>query len=261
MPTYKKVKKTYVRKYKRVPKVGKAFNKKVSSVVNKILARNIETKTACITATDGVQIQHNNLITCTSGILNTTQGLKDSPVTSAEVRIGDTIKVKGVSMKMMLELNERYSDCTFRIMVIRARQGDPVDKSTIFVGLSGNKMLDSFNSERFTLLKQKWCKITAPNRGTNVAAPINIESGLYTGVDANAVISRATKIVKLWVPGSKFGRYGVVKYDNGAASPKFFDYHVCIFAYSNYSASDSILLAYNVARLNDYVQQVYFTDA
>ena len=86
---------------------------------------------------------------------------------SQGTRIGDKIKVKGLAFKGMLELKEMYSDVTFRIMFIGSAKGDFPNSSTMFQGVSGNKMLDHFNNERFTLLSQKWIKIKAANLGTS----------------------------------------------------------------------------------------------
>ena len=39
-------------------------------------------------------------------------------------RIGDKITLSGVSIKAMFELNERYSDVTMRLLVVRSANGD-----------------------------------------------------------------------------------------------------------------------------------------
>jgi len=66
---------------------------------------------------------------------------------------------------MMLELNERYSDVTFRLFVVRSAKGDTPTTVTLWQGASGNKMLDTFNTERFTILYSKYVKILAPFYG------------------------------------------------------------------------------------------------
>ena len=80
-------------------------------------------------------------------------------------RIGDKITLSGVSFTMMLELNERYSDVTFRMFVVRSAKGDTPTSSTLWMGASGNKMLDTFNTERFSILFSKYVQIKAPNMG------------------------------------------------------------------------------------------------
>ena len=55
--------------------------------------------------------------------LSTSQGTADKMAQVGE-RIGDQINLSGASIKMMLELNERYSDVTFRILVVRSAKND-----------------------------------------------------------------------------------------------------------------------------------------
>lgn len=237
-------------------------------MVRRELSKNIETKKANYSTTDGNQIMHNNFITITPNILATTQGTADPQgPTNQNCRVGDEINLRGASLKMMVELNERYSDVTFRLMVVKAAKGDTPIRATLFNGLSGNKMLDSVNSERYTVLFQKFFKIRAPNSGVSDTAGNTTEIGVLPPI-GNAgieyapynyqVLSRATKIIKVWIPGRKLVRNGIVKYEDGSSQPKFFDYHVLLYAYSNYTTSQDV---WNVARLNDYVQQLYFKDA
>ena len=62
-------------------------------------------------------IVHNNLVLADQNIVRTTPGTGD-PITTAENnRIGDQINVRGINIRMMVELAEQFSDCTFRLMV------------------------------------------------------------------------------------------------------------------------------------------------
>ncbi len=63
----------------------------------------------------------------------------------------------------MVELNERYSDVTFKLICVRPAKGDVPDRSTLFAGVSGNKMLDNFNRERYGIIFTKTFKVTARN--------------------------------------------------------------------------------------------------
>ena len=83
--------------------------------------------------------------------------------TNIGCRLGDEINLKGVGFKLMSEGNERYIDVTFHIILVKSAKGDIPTLATSFNGLSGNKMLDTFNNERFTLLFSKYVKIVAPN--------------------------------------------------------------------------------------------------
>lgn len=245
---------------------GKYQAKIMRQIVQKTMNKNVETKTACYSTTDGNQIAHNNFISMTPQILATTQGVQDPTTSNQDCRIGDEIKLKGVSLKMMVELNERYSDVTFRLLVIKAAKGDVPTRATLFNGLSQNKMMDTINTERYTVMFQKYFKMRAPGHGVSNGSGGTTEvseipfgnAGIeYAPVTYN-VISKGTKIVKVWIPGRRFARSGIIKYEHGSSQPKFFDYHVLLYAYSNYVTNQDV---WNVARLNEYVQQLYYKDA
>ena len=54
---------------------------------------------------------------CNTNLLATIQGDCD-PTNTIGQRIGDEINLSGECIEMMLELNELYSDVTFRILVV-----------------------------------------------------------------------------------------------------------------------------------------------
>jgi len=232
---------------------------KIKRLIAQQLNRNIETKSSVNTITDGTEIVHNSFVTLINNPLYTTQGITDPEAGKTNNRIGDKINLRGFSLKMMVELNERYSDVTFRLIFVRAARGDTPTRATLFNGISGNKMLDTFNTERYSILYSKTFKMKAPN--TSTIGPLYTATGTNLGInqqtDAQRYMSRATRIVKFWIPGKKFSRSGIIQYDNGGSDPKFFDYHCLLYAYSNYSASQDI---YAVGRVNDIVTQLYYKD-
>lgn len=229
--------------------------------------KHIETKQSVLSAVDGQQIFHNNFITLDNVVLQTTQGVTDPLGNNNTLnRIGDQISLKGVAIKMMVELNERYSDVTFRMMLIKASKGDLPTRATLWKGQSENKMLDVVNNERYSILFQKVFKIRAANVAASNGSAQSTEAGTVIG-DAGIfygagalgnVLSRATRIVKVWIPGTKFTKSGIIQYENGTGQTKFFDYHVVLYAYSNYSTAQDI---YYVGRLSDYVKVMYYKDA
>lgn len=232
--------------------------------VTQQLNKKAETKTACYSTTDGGQIYHNNFISMTPNILATTQGTNDAITSNQNCRIGDQINLRGVSLKMMVELNERYSDVTLRLLIVRAAKGDTPTRATLYNGLSGNKMLDTINTERYTIIFQKYIKLKSPNPSVSnlLGASTEVSDGITNaGIEASnrtdTLLSRATKIVKVWIPGTKMVKNGIVKYEDNSSQCKFFDYHVLLYAYSNYTTAQD---QWYIARLNDYVQQVYFKD-
>lgn len=227
-------------------------------VAKQTMNKNVETKRSNYTCTDGTEIAHNSFITLNSKILETTQGVSDPYTTANNNRIGDEIMLNGVSIKFMVELNERYSDVTFRFILIKCAKGDVPSASTLWTGLSGNKMIDTFNTERYTIIKSKTFKVTAANAATTGGIK-TAGAGYHYNNEGDSVISRATKIMKFWIPGRKFSKNGKIKYENALDQVKFFDYHALLYAYSNFSTSSA--LSYNVGRINDYVQVMYYKDA
>lgn len=226
--------------------------------VRQQMNKSIETKQSIVSATDGTEIYHNNCITLDNVVLQTTQGVTDpSGNNNTNNRIGDQIELKGIKFKMMFELNERYSDVTLRVLVIRAAKGDIPLRSTLWKGHSGNKILDTYDTERYTIIHSQYVKLKAPNPGANVS-DIGGVLPAGTGTVNNFILSRATKLVKFWVDGSKFKKNRIIQYENGTGQVKFFDYHVVVYAYSNYTTLQD---QYYIARLNDYVKVMYYKDA
>lgn len=162
---------------------------------------------------------------------------------------------------MMIELNERYSDVTFRLMVVKAARGDVPTRTSLFTGESGNKMIDCIDKERYSILLQKYFKLTARNMA-NIGIDIGVGAGTNAvatdGANVKQVQSRATKIVTAWIPGSKFSRNGQITYQAGGTTSKFFDYHVLLYAYSNYTTLQD---NWYVGRVNDFICKMYFKDA
>ena len=87
----------------------------------------------------------------------------------------------------------------------------------------------------------------APNFGIQPTGIQQVDSGFATGTQQ---ISRATKIVKFYIPGTKFKKSGILQYENNTTQLKFFDYHFMIYAYSNWDTRAEAT-AYFVGRMND----------
>ena len=146
---------------KRVPKVVPkvAVKRKGSQIKNmqfpiSKLVKTIETKSGVVGIVDGLEISHNSFITLTDGLLQTSSGILDLENAIGQ-RIGDKIILSGICVKCMLELKERCSDVTFRMLVIRKRRcsdsryplaGSQRQQADIlWQGASGNKMIDTIN--------------------------------------------------------------------------------------------------------------------
>lgn len=239
---------------------------KIQAVVRRQIAinnkKNLEIKKSIFSATDGTQIAHNSFITVDNNPFSTSQGTKNPDNSIFDNRIGDKITLRGMKMTFMFELNERYSDVTLRILVVKCAKGDSPTASTLFNGISGNKIIDTINTDRFTVVYQKYLKMKSPNIASNGTPSGGALTGAGTFDMLNpqiTLLSRATKIHKVWLPYKVFSKSGVIQYENGSSQLKFFDYKVLVYAYSNYSTSD--VLGFNVARVNEYINQLYFTDA
>ena len=151
---YQKIKSAQTR-FRKASTVRTVARRAAAQVINRI----VETKSGVKSYTDGTQIYQNDFVVIDSNPLVTSLGSSDAESTQG-TRIGDRVSLKGLSFQGMLELNERYSDVTFRIMFIKSAKGDTPTKANMFQGCSSNQMLDKFNTERFTLVAQKFMKIT-----------------------------------------------------------------------------------------------------
>lgn len=232
----------------------------VQAMIKQALNKNIETKQGNRIISNGVEIQHNNFITISNDMLGTVYGTGD-PQAANGMRIGDEINLKGVNIRGMLELNSRYSDVTCRVVIVKSAKGDAPTYSTLFQGICQNKMLDRFNTERYTILASKIVKLRAPPNGTTVSTNPADGAGFATFGSGQETLSRATKIYKMWIPGRKFNRSGVIKYENDTTQPKFFDYHMLIFAFANESVSSLPGTPWNVCSNQDTVITMYYKDA
>lgn len=237
------------------------LRKRIQSVVD----RNIETKQAVWSQTDGVEVPHNFLGELVPGeLLYSTQGVTDPMTGDGSNRIGDEVHVKSLTVKGMLELNERYSDVTCKLIIVKSARGDTPTYSTLWQGQSGNKLLDEYNTERFTIVASKTIKLKAPSSSvytTGVIPPV-AGSGIAFGDTSHfPTLSRATRMFSIKIPGKRFGRNGKITYVNGTSTPKFFDYRAFIYGYANYSTASTAPEIYNVARINECIRLLKFKDA
>lgn len=273
-----KIKGTFKRKYNNKRRgVAKRYGTTVAKAnmsatviqraFKKYLYKEAETKQSQSDISDYQQIEHNSFKNIfPNNILATTPGVNDPTQGNTQNRIGDKITLLKCQIKMMLELNERYSDVTYRIIVTKSARGDTPTIQTLFKGLSGNKMLDEINYERYTVIYQRWGKIKAPNNSASMGATESntLASGVYYAPQYANVLSRATRIVKIDIPGSRFAKGGVIQYEGPANSilQKFFDYNVFVYAYSNYSTSapTSVSAGYNVLAVNDAFVRLFYKD-
>jgi len=263
---YNNTKRKVAKKYKTTPKKANVSAAVIQGAIKRYLYRHAETKTSQSDISDYQQIEHNSFKNIfPNNILNTSPGVNDPTQGNTQNRIGDQITLLKCSIRMMLELNERYSDVTYRIIITKSARGDTPTITTLFKGMSGNKMLDEINYERYSVIYQKWGKIKAPNQSAGSAAYQSGEStGIYLSNYGNTSLSRATRILKINIDGKKFAKDGIIQYEGPANGnlQKFFDYNVFVYAYSNYNtlAPTSITAGYNVLAVNDAYVKLTFKD-
>lgn len=233
---------------------------KLVSQVNR-LTRTIETKQAQWASLTNVGLPHNNTYTVlqAGGIqlnpLRTVTGTDDPMTGNSGSRIGDKITVKGMAICGMVELPARRSKTHIRIMVVKCPRGqEPSRANALFQGNCTNKMLDTVNTEKFTILWQTRFNLSPSNVGFTGIAP-NVDGTPSGGMPAGI----ATRLFKGWIPGKRFGKGGVVTYEDASSiNPKFFDYRVVILAYDWFGTPQDIN---NVALLNEMYTKIYFKDA
>lgn len=219
-------------------------------------------------------IYHNKIAIIDTNLFATTQGITDPMVSDTANRIGDEINVRGLSVRFMLDMALNQSDVTYRAMIIKSAKGDTPTIDTLFNGLSPCKLLDNINTERYTVVFSKTFKMVARNQtipGTqsDFSNQTQGATGASTGVGYLTVTGgldysaqgKATKLMKIWIPGSKLFRNGVCKYENGSTQVKFFNYHFIVYSWSNSDAN--VDPAQNVINglLKHYVCQMYYKDA
>ena len=74
-------------------------------------------------------------------------------------------------MSRVLSLSLYY---IYQLLRVKSAKGDTVTTVNLFSGLSANKMIDTPNTERHSILYQKWFKIRAANRSSGNATTLRL---------------------------------------------------------------------------------------
>lgn len=180
------------------------------------------------------------------------QGAGDPMAQNQGNRIGDKITLKGMKIVGFFENALSRPKVYYRLMLIKCSKGDSITRATLFQNCSDNKMIDTINTERFTIIAQKIFNVTCANAGpTGVNAAGEIAGWTLAG--------NGTKVIRMWVPGRKFGKYGNVQYENGInGQVKFFDYRLVLVCYDWYGTPQDVN---TVGKINELYTKVYFKDA
>lgn len=177
----------------------------------------------------------------------------DDPMGTGGSRIGDMIKVTGLLIRGMVQNQFSRPKVFYRIMLVKCAKGDTIDDSTLFSGITTNRLIDQMNTERFTILAETHFSVSTANvaqTGTNAAGEPQGTGGGGQG----------TRLFKMWIPGSKFGPDGRVHFENNSQGQvKFYDYRVVVVTYDwNHSPT---VTATNIGAINECYTKLYFKDA
>jgi len=180
------------------------------------------------------------------------QSVEDPMESNHVSRIGDKIPIRGVMLKAFFENALGRSKVWYRLMVIKKAKGDTIDRTTLFKQDTDNKMLDQINTERFSIVAQRTFNIQ-PSNSMASGASITGEP-----VASGTVGGQASKIVKMWIPGTKFGRDGNLIYEDASSQPKFYDYRIILVSYDWYGTPQDVNA---VGRINELFTKIYYKDA
>lgn len=228
------------------------------------LYRMIETRESA-TAALNINLNHNTVTLISFGaqanLFHRTTGanagrIQEDEMTAGHIRnIGDRISIKGCMIKCFLENTLGRPKTFYRLMLLRGPRG--ADFTTCMSGISGNKMIDQVNTEKFHIVAQKLVNVTASNAVANVAQALTGAPTESPDVLGNHPAGIASKIVKMWVPGTRFTKDGNIQYENESTDVKFYDYRFVILCYDWYGTP----VTGQVGKLNEGICKFYYKDA
>jgi len=149
---YNNARRKTARTYKTTVKKAQASARVIQAAVKRALYKTLETKKSTESPNDGVKIGHNSFISRSNNLLTSTQGTSAPDASASNNRIGYKITLLGLQVKGMMELNERYGNCTIRMFVIRSAKGDIPTFNSLWNNTSTNKMIDTIYIERYSIL-------------------------------------------------------------------------------------------------------------
>lgn len=258
--------KVYKKKYVKKSVVPRGL----TAMVKRITLGTQETKRSLNVNSAKSTVVQSRLLSLDSVPLRTGNGPND-PDTGGlyQNRIGDEVTPVGLKIKFMVALDPRQSQVKFRWMFVKAPFGDVPTIDNLFKGICTNKQLDEIDTERWTVMAQRFFTIYRGNAATASSTYTTLpvqQSGNDTGTEYGGASTGPNgqwipKLCSVWIPGAKFGK--VLKYQNGSQSPKTFGYHSFLIAYGCDQATDDgiIFSGTSLARMDDYVSTFYFKDA
>jgi hypothetical protein len=89
--------------------------------------------------------------------------------TATLYRIGDEIFMKGVMIRMIVDMPLSQTNVTYRLSLVECAKGDTPTTANVFSGLSTCQLIDTRNTERFNIPSPKVFQTRAGNM--SVAMP------------------------------------------------------------------------------------------
>lgn len=248
------------------PKYTRANIVSFKRKANAMAIASSETRVAFYSITDNRDVTHNNFIELEESLFSMRPDIITNDGSQTYWKsgvIGNRYYCKGVSFRFMLENYQDRPYVIYRFMVVRAAHGDTPNRANLFEGVSGNKMLDYIDKDKFTICYQKWIHVKAPNAGTQAGQNAN---GTFNAADiagTETVMTRPKKVVKLYWPCKKqiklqdFSDRTIINGVGNCQRQKDFDYHVLLYAYDTFGTPQDLT---NVGSVNDYCSKMYNKD-
>lgn len=159
--TFRRRTKSRATPYRRKSFVSRlAGRRNISRIARQVVLRAAEDKEKTVDHNSGVatQLYHNSLkfiasLNSATSIHMPMQGSGDTQ------RNGDKIIARGFNVHLLLGQKRDRPNVTFRLMVVAQRPGTGVlNYAALFKNVSGNGMLDEINTDKVTVLYQKYWK-------------------------------------------------------------------------------------------------------
>lgn len=166
------------------------------------------------------------------------QGTFDEEIALGRNRVGDSIYVKNIQLKLMLTCFSTRPNCLFRITVVKTKDGN--------VSLPGGSSIYGH-----------------PQCGNNMISPVDTELAGLSGVVYDRVLSAAALQTAqtgnadkklMWSYNVKVNRK--IRYDNSGANASSPSYRLFLTAYD----TQGTLISDNIARYT-YFRRTHFLDA
>lgn len=207
--------KRFNKRVKRVRRVKTYKNKSLVRAVSRIINRKIETKSATYSATyngtlvDGGGVYY-NLVSSLNGGTGLPQG------TGEYQRIGDRINCRGIKLRICLTnyygiggIMANSEKCSVRIVVYGTKSTSP----------SRGQL---FRNDSYALVQEVDTDENKVIYDRIHTVKLNTDVGTSHLTHTN---------VRMWLPGFKFGRKGMIQFqDNTASTLKGYNYYLALFA-------------------------------